>query len=407
MANSADLLRTKCNVLDLLEQSAAPTVHINTATANRIYNMMAKTFPSALTLALALVINPAQAADVQAEKAMIEQYSQQLSTLQSSSDSLRQQIAGLGENIEKKAAEFGPEEKEFRLAEERYQLAKAAAEDKPTKDNLEQAEAARFEFVMAERKYQRATADVTKLRKQQQKLEKDLARNDRKIRQTNNLIAEQQQSILNKEQQARQQASQQAAQERQLRIKQQGALQTSQDELSRTKEEHAAAMAEIAALKAMLAEQEAAAAREAAQATVAVASLPEPAVANDASPVEQQAARSLADAPESPRDKYMALIAVSEVQSGKKHRVNKIIHVKTYKDNRLSKQTSHSLRHLGNGIYEGRTAVRAGSNSFVVGSRQWRREIPAEHHKEDYVFILDTRDKSRQKLVLFARAEVE
>ncbi len=384
--------------------------------------MMVKTIPAALGISFALLLNGAHAQTVAEERVKIEQYGKQITSLEKSNANIEQELAGLDKQIARVEGKNGPEKKTFQKAEARYQQAVKLAEDRPTTSNLEKAETARFEYVMAERKYQRSTQGVTTLKKQQAKLQAGLVANEKKIRKANTGIARQQKQILALEQQAREQADQEAQSERQLRLQGEGALRNSRDELSKARENHAAAVAEITTLKAMLAEKEAAASAAAASKAITVANLQAPqsaqaVTATDASdavpppvktsPAPTEITQPASRSPLSSKEQYLELHGISAQQQGSKHRVNKIIHVKTYSKGRLSKQTSHSLKHLGNGIYEGKTRVRAGTTSFIVGGKQWRETIPESDNKRDYIFVLDARNKARMKLLLFARSDLD
>ena len=181
-------------------------------------------------------------------------------------------------------------------------------------------------------------------------------------------------------------------------------------------------MTEIAALKAMLAAKETAtsvasvAVPTSVAATTLQASLASnPAVANDAGRapasdskvINTRSAESTINSLFGDKKQYLAMLSIAQKQQGARSRSNKILHVKTYKNSRLNKQTSHSLRHIGNGVYQGKTVVRAGETAFVIGSKRWRSEIPGRDNKKPYIFLLDTRDKSSPALKLFPRSEVQ
>lgn len=377
--------------------------------------MMLKTVPATLSLTLALLVGGAHGQTIAEERQKIQQYSQTISALQSSNADIERKITDLSQQIEASQDKYTPEKKARNKAEATYQDAIKLAEDKPSAANLEKAEAARFSFLMAERKYERSSQDVRKQEKRLQNLQAKLDSNANKIRNNQARIAQQQKQILAVEQQARQQASKQAQSERELRLQREGALRSSHNELSKTRQAHAAAVEEIALLKAQLAakeatlklEAEAKAAAAASAVTVAKLSSPTTTDASptkhDTDPVAKNTAAEQAETLLSDPLIYSHLMTVT-TNPGKKGRVNKILHMKTYKQDRLSKQTSHSLKHLGNGIYEGRTHIRAGETAFVIGSKQWRKTVPGTQSRKEIIFILDARNKSKPELLLFSNS---
>lgn len=384
--------------------------------------MMAKTISSTLTLLAVFAFSGAQAQTINEERVKIDQHQVEISSLQHANADLEKQLSQLDKKIAGMASNYAPEEKARNQAEARYRKAQKAAENTPSSINKERAETARFEYLMKDRQYQRSSQDVTKLKKQHQALQGQLASNKTAIGNTNQKIKQQRKLIVDMEQSARKQATQQANSERQLRIKKEDALRSSRNELTKTREQHAAAMAEIALLKAMLAEKEVAAsvANVALPTSIAATTLQaslasNPAVASDAirtpasnsKAIKTETAESTIDSLFGDKKQYLAMLGVAQQQRGARSRTNKILHVKTFKNSRMNKQTSHSLRYIGNGVYRGKTVVRAGETAFVIGSKKWRSEIPGHDNKTQYIFLLDTRDKSSPELKLFPRSEVQ
>ena len=81
--------------------------------------------------------------------------------------------------------------------------------------------------------------------------------------------------------------------------------------------------------------------------------------------------------------------------------------MKSMTDNRVSRETSHSLRHLGNNLYQGNSMLRAGATEFVIGGQRWTQQIPSSSDREPYVFMLDNRDNKQPKLLLFAQSDLK
>ena len=384
--------------------------------------MMAKTISSTLTLLAVLAFSGAHAESMDQERVKIDQYQHEISALKQDNADLEKQLSELDNKIASTAKKYAPEKNASDQAEAKYRQAQKAAQSTPSTINKERAEAARFDYLMKNRQYTRSSQEVTDLKKQQKALQAQLASNKKAIGSNSRKIKQQQQLVVEMEKTARKQATQQANSERQLRLKKENALRSSRDELTKSREQHAAAMAEIAALKAMLAEKEAAASvtKAAVPTSVAATTLQaslasSPAVASDAiqapvgnnTSIKTATAESTIDSLFGDKKQYLAMLSAAEQQKGARSRTNKILHLKTYKNRRMSKQTSHSLRYIGNGIYRGKTVVRAGETALVIGSKKWRSEIPAHDNKKQYIFLLDTRDKSNPNLKLFSRSEVQ
>jgi chromosome segregation ATPase len=381
--------------------------------------MIAKSIPPTLALLVAMTLTAANAQTIDKERLRIDNYQQKVSSLQQSNSDIEGRLTQLDKQIKAMANSYEPEEKARDKAEARYQKALQAAMDIPSTVNRERAEAARFEYLMADRKYRRSSQDVSKLRKQQKALQAQLASNQEMIGKTGSQLKQQQELIHGMEKQAHKQATEQAKNERRLRLKKDAALRASRDELTKTRKQYAAAAAEIALLKSQLAEKEARASVAAAASSIAVAT-PLPTLSNRAAPLTgstnsridkrnsstdniQSAMKSL----QGDKAQYIALLEAAGLKQGARSRINKILHVRTFKNSRLSKQTSHSLKYLGNGVYQGKTVVRSGETAFVIGNKKWQWTIPKTDNKKQYIFTLDSRDKANPKLKVFARSEVQ
>lgn len=389
-------------------------------TIERLFMMPSK-IPRLLVLLMTLVSIVANAQNIEQERLKIEQSRQQVSSLQASNAAIEKQIQQLEKERVEQADSFAPEAKALKEAEFNYQQALRTSERVPSPTNKERAESARFAFLMAERKYQRSTEDVTELANQQAVLREQLGENRQAISKASHQLDKQQKLILQMEQQARAHASAQAKQERELRMKKESALRNSRAELDRAREERAAAMAELVELKAKLAAQRQAknhTVRTITPATAAVtvassqATLPSarrvpPAKANTATHINALDYGSeglpslLGD-----KSQYLALLETAR-QRGSRARSSKIMHMNTLADDRIIRKTAHSLKHRGNGVYEGKTPVRGGMTTLVVGSKQWRWEIPNSDHNKMYRFVLDTRDNSNTELKIFRSSDVK
>ncbi len=376
---------------------------------------------SRLLLALiALISSYTCAQGLELERRKVEEYQQQMAVLEQSNNSIEQQLHKLEQEIAAHSDTNTPAARALKEAEFEYQQALRTSERVPSATNKERAEAARFAFLLAERKYLRSTQSVSKLARQQAQLRKQLENNQRQIAATGNQLGLQQESILLKEQQARQQAAAQARKERELRIKKESALRSSREELERARAERAAALAELEEMKARLALQKRARTKSVlplAGVTVASrqSSLP------ISTPARETVAPASATAPRSEiatstsdglpsllgdKAQYLALLETTK-QDGSRSRSSKIMQMNTLADDRVIRRTSHTLKHRGNGVYLGKIPVRAGMTTLVVGSKQWRWTIPKTDDNALYRFALDTRDKSNTELKIFRVADLK
>jgi chromosome segregation ATPase len=381
--------------------------------------MMPSTFPRLLALLLTLVAGGAYAQNIEEERQKIEHFRQQASSLQASNAAIEKQLQQLEQDIASQAKSYAPEAKALKEAEFNYQQALRTSERVPNASNKERAETARFAFLMAERKYQRSTEGVTELAKQQTALREQLADNKQQISSTNVQLGQQQELILQLEKQAREQATALAKKkERKLQMKKESALRDNREALDRARNERAAAMAELAELKAKLEAQKRAKRRTVSTLPAAAAGVTVASNRPNSSPTRSQLAPLTARLPMDEEEteglpsllgdkaQYMALLETAR-QLGSRARSSKIMHMNTLADDRIVRKTSHSLKHRGNGVYEGKTPVRAGMTTLVVGSKQWRWEIPGSDNNTMYRFVLDTRDNSNTELKIFRSRDVK
>lgn len=380
--------------------------------------MMPSIIPRLLALLITLIAGGAYAQNIGEERQKIEQFHQQLSSLQASNAAIEKQLQQLEQDIAGQSKSYAPEAKALKEAEFNYQQALRTSERVPNASNKERAETARFAFLMAERKYQRAAEDVIELAKQQTLLREQLADNQQQISSTSVQLGEQQELILRLEKQAREHASALAKKkERELRMKKESALRANREALDRARNERAAAMAELAELKAKLEAQKRAKRLTASTLPTAAAGVTVASSRPTSSPTRARLAPITARVqleeeteglPSLLGDKaqYMALLETAK-QQGSRARSSKIMHMNTLADDRIIRKTSHSLKHRGNGVYEGKTPARAGMTTLVVGSKQWRWEIPANDDNTMYSFVLDTRDNSNTELRIFRARDVK
>lgn len=397
-------------------------------------------------LSLVFSFSQAQAQTIAEERQKLADHEQRIVELKAVNADIDANIKALEGEITNALNQIAPEADSRGAAEQRYQAAQAAVEGNPSPANQQAAETAKFEFFMADRKYQRASKDVKRLEAERADLQRAKASNTRQLQNTGNMVSHQRKLISQMEEQARLAASKQASSERQLRA-------ATETQLEQTKADHAAAIAEIERLKAQLAQKEAAAAEQLArdsaaadaaqakaEAEIAEASAAEAAATAaaaetvarleqsggsvDTSAFKSELAQSntatqLASADIKQADpklwtastegdavgQYKALMALAE-QDDSTRKLNKILHIKTYRNNDLTKQTSHTLKYLGNDQYKGRTRIRPGKTKFVVGRHSWDQKIERSENKAYYVFVLDYRDPKNPALLVLNETQL-
>ena len=353
----------------------------------------------------------AQGKSITEERQALIEYEKAVAELAAANQDITRALQELAQKTEHAANQHHPEKAARDSAEAHYEAAKKALQDIPSMANRKRVEDAKFAFFMADRKYQRATRDVSQLQQQQDELRATLEANRGQIAATTEQTEKQRRLIAAQERQLRQKASKQAASERQQRIAKENALRQREQELDRTRREHAAALAEIEKLKSRLVVGSTGAA-----AAPAVVRTPIP-VAKPSTPAQPPARPAVATDGDSRsltatlvkggRKAYYRLLKVAGEDRARARKLQKIMHVKTYHDDRLLKQTSHSLKYLGNDLYEGKSIVRAGRTQFVIGGKQWIQQIPTSAHKDQYVFLLDYRNPATPELLLFARSDIQ
>ena len=362
-----------------------------------------------------------------AERQPDQQHEQAIEQLQASSADIEQRLAALDSEIARTREQSRPEKDQRDRAEARYEEAKRALQSVPSVANRERVEANKFQFFIADNQYQRAARDLERLEEKRQALLDTLAANASEVARHQQGITRNAQLAAEREEQALQAAARKAARESQLRREKEQALRDSEQELTRARREQEAAMKEIASLKARLATNSAARQPSTAPVTtpvtVTVPVTAPPATRSTAParpappPSRRQAAPATAGSSGSAaavatlvrngKDTYLKLIHDARSAGRSSRQLDKIMQMKSMTDNRVSRETSHSLRHLGNNLYQGNSMLRAGATEFVIGGQRWTQQIPSSSDREPYVLMLDNRDNKQPKLLLFAQSDLK
>ncbi len=352
-----------------------------------------------------------------AERQPDQQHEQAIEQLQASSADIEQRLAALDSEIARTREQSRPEKDQRDRAEARYEEAKRALQSVPSVANRERVEANKFQFFIADNQYQRAARDLERLEEKRQALLDTLAANASEVARHQQGITRNAQLAAEREEQALQAAARKAARESQLRREKEQALRDSEQELTRARREQEAAMKEIASLKARLATNSAARQPSAAAVTAPPATRSTAPARPAPPPSRRQAAPATADSSGSAaavatlvrngKDTYLKLIHDARSAGRSSRQLDKIMQMKSMTDHRVSRETSHSLRHLGNNLYQGNSMLRAGATEFVIGGQRWTQQIPTSSDREPYVFMLDNRDNKQPKLLLFAQSDLK
>lgn len=327
----------------------------------------------------------------------------QISSLEREQSVLAQQIAAKQKQIDTLRLRPSPEQKELAEARRTVDEARAAYKAAPNPDTESKLKNAEFKSTLAERKYDKANADVSALNSEIDGLKQQTAAKQRQVKTLQQEVAEQ--AAAPKVAAVDPKQQQRLAEER-ARQKQQ------EQELERTKQQNDYAQKEIERLKALLATKEttntvAPVVKAAAAVTtpVAATAIVAPAVAKTATP---------AATADGPRQLGTTAEVVAELQAleqrlppgGRRTKeTNEVVHYKRQENGRDVKKTMVTLKALGNGQYRGETALDAGSYEVVLGTNRWKTNVGStDSDSAEFVVLLDSSNTTKPKLSFYNQA---
>lgn len=362
---------------------------------------------------------PAVAQGLDAELRKLATYEQQLADLRDRQ--LRQQTA-IQKNNKNLAAALkreSPEKDKLTAAKRAFDEAKNNFELVPSDVNKSKLKNVEFKYVLAERKFKKANSKPDALKTREETLNAELSRINGDISLLSNTISDQQ-----------------------LRIDKTRARSAATEQSRRTerqRQKEAATAAEIARLKAKIAQQEreeqervelamkkAEIQLEAEDAQAAAEKLTgetrvktkkatsnsqnlsasEPETAIDSGELSEKSESSIIQLDNSTdiaamQQKIAAIL--DQPEQKKSSRYNKILNIKTINNQGKSgRAKSNTLRALGHNIYRGSALLNGGDTMFIIGFNNWRQVVPiAATTKAEFTFIFEGSDPKKPRLTYF------
>lgn len=320
----------------------------------------------------------------------------QISTLEREQAALTQQVAAKEKQIEVLRSRPSPEQKEVADARRAVDEARAAYKSDANAANEAKLKNAEFKTTLAERKYDKANADVAALRAESENLKQQIASKQRQLKSLQIQAAEQ--------------AAPAAAAPR---VVEDSSRQKQQDqELERTRKQNETAQKEIERLKALLATKEAA--NNAAPAT------PAPAAVTTATTAATTAAAPVATSP--------AVNAPAADSAGGAHQLTtsgevvnalQALASRSASSTRRGKDTNEiayfklqggsgngmvSLKALGNAQYRGETKLSAGNYEIVLRTNRWKTTLSGIAADTTFIVLLDNSNPAQPKMSYYNAA---
>ncbi|MEH6556371.1 MAG: hypothetical protein V7459_04040 [Oceanicoccus sp.] len=369
-----------------------------------------------LLAAICLWNTPVVAQGLDAELRKLATYEQQLTELRTSQQRSQKAIQENNSDLSTALNQESPEKNKLAAAKLALDEAKNNFELDPSPANKSKMKNVEFQYVLAERKFKKVNNKPDALKTKQEALNVELARINSDISLLSNTISDQQLQI--EKTRARSAATEQSRRTEQQRLKE------------------AAASAEIARLKAKIAQQER---NEQQRIELAMKNAELQLEAEEAqAAAEKQAIEKVEEVPASQQnlstpvaktlteadniaEKSESTIVqlrnsddvaaieqkiadiLNQPKEKKSSRYNKILNVKTISDQGKSgRAKSNTLRALGHNIYRGTALLNGGDTMFIVGFNNWRQVVPiAATTKTEFTFIYDGSDPKKPLLTYF------
>ncbi|MET0377495.1 MAG: hypothetical protein ABW049_00785 [Spongiibacteraceae bacterium] len=323
----------------------------------------------------------------------------QIGSLEREHSALSQQINAKQKQIEALRSRPSPEQKELADARRIVDEARAAYKAAPNADSESKLKNAEFKATLAERKYDKANADVSALVSEIDGLKQQSAAKQRQLKTLQQQAAEQ--AAAPKVVAADPRQQQRLADER-ARQKQQ------EQELERTRQQNDASQKEIERLKALLAAKETTS--TAAPLVKAVpAAATSAAAATIAAPVVAKAATPTAAA-DGPRQLGTTAEVVAELQAlaqrlpsdnRRTKETNEVVHFKLQQGGKDVDKSMVTLKALGGSQYRGKATLDAGAYEVVLGANRWKTAISGISSKTEFVVLLDSSNAAKPKLSFY------
>ncbi|ROS04818.1 hypothetical protein EDC56_0331 [Sinobacterium caligoides] len=356
---------------------------------------MLKTSILTLTLCLSLLANSLSNADpLQAEKESIISNQQRIAELRTVNSDIDSNSNLLNSDLEKLNAQLPAVRGSYIKQQSTLKKVEQQQLETPNSASEGLVKNAGFKFYLAERKYKKLNNSIAQLDRQLSELKVARASNNSQIAALNSDI------VLSKERIIKLQAEKEDQQQAVI-----AARKRQQQERLKAQQAQIAAEKEMKALKQKLLAAENKAKSTAQQVSPPVA---RPAFPDTTTQEQLQLAHKTEaiEAAEEVRpvlilDQATAKEAVEELDklvensSNRNKKINKILHVKTYHNKDLIKQSSHTMKYLGNEQYRAKVKARAGANKLIVGGNSWSIDMPRNQQRQSFDFVLDYRNPNK------------
>lgn len=359
---------------------------------------------------------PVVAQGLDAELRKLAIYEQELTELRASQQRSQTAIQKNNSDLTTALNQKSPEKDKLAAAKLALDEAKNNFELDPSPANKSKMKNVEFQYVLAERKFNKVNNNPDALKTKQEALNVELARINSDISLLSNTISDQQLQI--EKSRARSAATEQSRRTEQQRRKE------------------AAAAAEIARLKAKIAQQEkdeqerielamknaemqleaeeaqAAAEKQASekveqppanQQNLSTPVAKTPTKIDDIADKSESTIIQLRNSTDVATMEQKIADILNQPKEKKSSRYNKILNIKTISDQGNSgRAKSNTLRALGHNIYRGTALLNGGDTMFIVGFNNWRQVVPiATTTKTEFTFIYDGSDSKKPQLTYF------
>ena len=337
-----------------------------------------------------------------AEQAKLAKLERQNENLLALNSDIEQSLTGISTEIANIEAQ-APPSSELEKATTALASAQAANNNKPSVINKDKLEIAQFKHALAVRKHNKGNPALSRLKKEQEELNKAINTNVQKIDDNKALITSQ--TALIKTLRSEEKSARQAWRRKQEQQKQQA----EDKSLQQAEQERSEALAEVKRLRALLAQQ--ASQQEALQ--------------QQRLKEEEQTAQATATPTGNTKAEFESFVflANSEEISAEKSRIrsairssndasgakfSKFISIKTYNNGAIVARETKRLNHIGGDIYQNaRVTMPVKDTLFVVGQDEWRVNLPSlddgvpEGEASSYTITLDLRNRELPFLTIY------
>lgn len=173
------------------------------------------------------------------------------------------------------------------------------------------------------------------------------------------------------------------------------ALEKNQQQLALTRAANAAALEEIARLRALLTDIMRSRERDEATASLQLPQTPLP-----DQPMDDDTLRAERRHAQNEHARLLDLFN----QTDPEQRPPKPIVVAGEMDGRLPYRSAQSMVYLGHGQYHLETPLRAGAVTFIIDRKHWQKNVHASNDNAIFVILYDTADESAPRLVVFRKS---